>query len=163
MKTIQAAAYDTVHGYKGGATALGAVVDINGKVLSNKVNPNLDTHQLGLLEAVRIMGLSGDHQMLVAQCHQLGYLSPIPRLESTTTADDELLDLLATTFAEAGDVARELQKALADGRVTQAEFSAIEEQCVQAQSAFSVLLDRVRSLVVPDHARTTSRPLRQVR
>jgi len=159
VKSIDAAVYDTVHDYKGGATALGAVVGIGGTVLSSKANPNTTTHHLTLREAVRIMGLTGDHQILRAVCHELGYLDPIRRIEGGALADDALLDLLAGVFSESGDVARVLQQSLADGRITRGEFGLIEEQIIEAQSALATLLDRVRSLVVED----ARRPLRQVR
>lgn len=153
MKTVSTAVFDTAHHYPGGAHALGVLVGIGGKVLANKCNPHSDTHHLTLAEALRIMALTGDHQILRAMCHELGYLNPIPRLDSTTVADDALLDLLASVFAEAGDVARSLQQALADGRITPKEYADIEQQSIEAQSALATLLDRVRSLVVEEPAR----------
>jgi hypothetical protein len=159
VKSIDEAVYDTAHGYKGGAQALGAVVGIGGTVLSSKCNPNTTTHHLTLREAVRIMGLTGDHQILRAVCYELGYLDPIRRIDGGGLADDALLDLLASVFSESGDVARVLQTSLADGRITRGEFGLIEEQVIEAQSALATLLDRVRSLVVDD----ARRPLRQVR
>lgn len=159
VKSIDTAVYDTAHGHRGGAQALGVLVGIGGTVLSNKCNPNNDTHHLTLREAVRIMALTADHQILRAVCHELGYLDPIRRLEGSTLADDALLELLANVFSESGDVARVLQQSLGDGRITRGEFGLIEEQVVEAQSALATLLDRVRSLVVDD----ARRPLRQVR
>lgn len=160
VKTVSTAVWDTAHEYPGGAAALGAVVGIGGKVLANKCNPHCDTHHLGLDEAHRIMALTGDHQILRALCHALGYLSPIQRIDSAV-ADDALLDLLASVFAEAGDVARALQQALADGRITPREYADIEQQSIEAQSALATLLDRVRSLVSDEPVRRP--PMRAVR
>lgn len=158
--TIADAAYHTVHDYPGGAVALASRTGGNAAVLSHKVSPTCGTHHLSLDEAHRIMALTGDHQILRALCHALGYLSPIQRIDSAV-ADDALLDLLASVFAEAGDVARALQQALADGRITPREYADIEQQSIEAQSALATLLDRVRSLVSDEPVRRP--PMRAVR
>ena len=56
------AAYNTVHDYKGGASALAPRMGIKSPaVLNSKVNPNTDTHHLTLLEASKLMALTTEY------------------------------------------------------------------------------------------------------
>ena len=59
------AAYNTVHDYRGGANSLASRMGIKSPaVLNSKVNPNTDTHHLSLLEASKLMALTGDYRIL---------------------------------------------------------------------------------------------------
>lgn len=59
------AAYNTVHDYKGGASALAPRMGIKSPaVLNSKVNPNTHTHHITLLEAVKLMEITGDYRIL---------------------------------------------------------------------------------------------------
>ena len=61
------AVYRTVHEYPGGATALAARMGMSSNMLSNKVNPNNDTHHLRLDEANTLMSFTNDYRILHAQ------------------------------------------------------------------------------------------------
>src|SRR5690606_32968656 len=69
-----AAAYATVHDYKGGSESLGPLVGISPAVLRNKVNINNDTHHLTFAEARRIADMTGDFRMLQSWAHEAGFL-----------------------------------------------------------------------------------------
>ena len=150
MSTVADAAYDTVHEYPGGAEALGPRVAMSPKVLDSRVNPNIHSHHLSLNDAVRIMALTGDHRILRAQCRHLGYLDPIRAVVYEGIADEQLLELVAAVHSETGDVSRSLMAALADGRVTESEFEAFDQQTHEAMSAIAELRDRLRGMVVPE-------------
>lgn len=129
---------------------MGPRVSMNPKVLDSKVNPNIHTHHLSLNEAVRIMGVSGDHRMLRAQNRHLGYVDPIRAVVYDGIADEQLLELVAAVHSETGDVSRSLMAALADGRVTESEFEQFDQQTHEAMSALAELRDRLRGMVVPE-------------
>ena len=150
MSAVADAAYNTVHDYLGGAEALAPRMGKSAKVLDSKVSRNVSTHHLTLHEAVQIMGLTGDHRMLRAICRHLGYLDPIRAVVYEGIADDQLLELVAAVHSETGDVSRSLMAALADGRVTESEFEAFDQQTHEAMSAIADLRDRLRGMVVPE-------------
>ena len=137
MSAIEDAAYNTVHDYPGGAEALAPRMEKSAKVLDSKVNRNEFRHHLTLREAVQIMGLTGDHRMLRAVVY-------------AGIADEQLLELVAAVHSETGDVSRSLVAALADGRVTESEFEAFDQQTHEAMSAIADLRDRLRGMVVPE-------------
>lgn len=137
MSAIEDAAYNTVHDYPGGAEALAPRMEKSAKVLDSKVNRNEFRHHLTLREAVQIMGLTGDHRMLRAMVYE-------------GIADEQLLELVAAVHSETGDVSRSLVAALADGRVTESEFEAFDQQTHEAMSAIADLRDRLRGMVVPE-------------
>lgn len=59
------AAYHTVHDFLGGASALASRMGIKSPaVLNSKVNPNTHTHHITLLEAVKLMEITGDYRIL---------------------------------------------------------------------------------------------------
>lgn len=72
--SVADAVYRTVQKYKGGAESLAPRMGTTANVLRNKVNPNNDTHHLRLDEAVEMMALSGDAQILHAMADELGYV-----------------------------------------------------------------------------------------
>ena len=137
MSAVADAAYNTVHDYPGGAEALAPRMGKSAKVLDSKVNRNEFRHHLTLREAVQIMGLTGDHRMLRAVVY-------------AGIADEQLLELVAAVHSETGDVSRSLVAALADGRVTESEFEAFDQQTHEAMSAIADLRDRLRGMVVPE-------------
>lgn len=143
MLDVADAAYHTVHDYEGGSTSLAPRLDLTPDVLNNKVNPRTATHHLYLDQAVRLMEVTGDHRILRAQCHRLGYLDPIACINYAGIADEALLEIVARVHAESGDVSRALIKALSDGSVSPGEALDVREQIRQAMSALAELADRV--------------------
>lgn len=158
MLTVPDAAYATVHEYPGGSDALAPRVDMNPRVLDSKVRPTCTTHHLSLKEAVRIMAVTGDHQILRAICRHLGYLDPVRAAVYDGIADEQLLELVTSLHAETGDVSRSLQAALLDGWVTSKEYEDFHEQLVESWTAGAELDDRLRDMVIDEPER-----LRQVK
>lgn len=141
------AAHATAHEYPGGAGSLAARLKMNPGVLNSKVNPNTTTHHLTLLEAQRIMGLTGDHRILRAMNEELGYLPPIPRIE-VPAGDTALLETYTKMMSELGDVSREFHQALADGKgISRAELAGIRTQMLEMFAAGEELLNRVEQIV----------------
>lgn len=121
---VSDAAYITGHDYPGGTAALGPRIGVSGNVLSNKLNPNINTHHLTLSEAMRIMAITGDLRMLHAMASELGVMiKPMPMV-----ADESLLSALAHTANEFGQYLTAINDALKDGRITKLELRKVEKE-----------------------------------
>jgi hypothetical protein len=142
---VSDAAYATVHDYPGGAISLAPRVGMNPTVLNSKVNQNTTTHHLTMLEAQRIMGVTGDHRILRAQCEDLGYLPPIPRVEAGVS-DAALLETYTRLMSELGDFSGKFHKALSDGKLTSKEVDGLQVEMLEFFAAGEELLNRARQI-----------------
>ncbi|EHK64799.1 phage regulatory CII family protein [Achromobacter arsenitoxydans] len=122
---ITTAADLTVHDYKGGSEALGAVIGMSPAVLRNKVNPNNTTHHLTLAEADRIVRMTGDVRILAAFAHGNGYLL-VKAPESCGESDMSVLEQVAALMIAHGRFGHEVYDALADGGVDQQEVQRVD-------------------------------------
>jgi len=122
---ITTAADLTVHDYKGGSEALGAVIGMSPAVLRNKVNPNNTTHHLTLAEADRIVRMTGDVRILAAFAHGNGYLL-VKAPESCGESDMSVLEQVAALMIAHGKFGHEVYDALADGGVDQQEMQRVD-------------------------------------
>jgi len=142
----QDAAYHTVHDYLGGASSLAPRMGMPVAVLNSKVNPNTPTHHLSLAESVRLMVLTADHRILRAQCDELGYLPPVPRITGLVS-DVALLENYTRLISELGEFSQAFHAALADGRLTTREVDHLEDEMLDFFAAGEELVNRARSLV----------------
>lgn len=140
------AAYRVAHDYKGGAVALAGRLGKNPGTLLNKLNPHHETCVLSLSDAVAISVVTGDRRILEAFAAVLD-CAVIALPDHETTSDAALLDLLLHKDSELGDFASALSDAIADGKVTAAEFSAMEREGLQAVAALLTLLSRLKGMV----------------
>ncbi len=140
------AADATVHDYPGGSEALATRIGMSGAVLRNKVNPNNDRNVLGLVEAQKIMRISGDHRILQAQAADLGYA--LLRLDEAMPegAADSLTGMVLRLDVTGGDLSRVVGAALADGVITQNEMSAISKAGHADQAALIALVARLHAM-----------------
>ena len=143
---VMDAAYDTVHDYPGGSESLAPRVNINARVLRNKVDRKCETHHLTINEARRIMARTNDHRMLVALNDEFGYLPPIPRLPFDGVSDLALLETYTKLMSKLGEFSREFHASIADGRVTKVELDELTTDLRAFQSAAEELLARVRAI-----------------
>lgn len=141
MNPLDLAIHRTAHGFPGGLPALAAALKIREQVLRNKVCPTSEWNKLGLREAMQMMLLTGDAQILEAMAAELGY--SIARRDSG--ARGSLLSTLLKEQREHGDVARVLTDILEDGLVTQREASDISVEIQQAIEALENLRASVRA------------------
>lgn len=115
------AAYNTVHDYKGGASALAPRMGIKSPaVLNSKVNPNTDTHHLTLLEASKLMALTNDYRILQSLNAQHGKVA-INLPDIPESRDTALTDLVLTFGMKGGNVYTLFKEMMADGRITRGE------------------------------------------
>lgn len=142
---VMDAAHATAHDYPGGAGILAARLKMNPAVLNSKVNPNTSTHHLSLMEAMRMMSLSGDHRILRAMNEELGYLPPIQRV-SAEVSDVALLESYTKLISELGDFSAKFHEALADGRVTKKEVKRLRSEMLDFAAAGEELLNRLEQI-----------------
>lgn len=127
---VQDAAYATVHDYKGGSVSLAPRLGMSDAVLRGKVNPNNDRNVLSLAEASKMMGITGDHQILHALAAEHGYvLQPIQG-----DAAECLMSAVLASSAAKGDLAAVISAATADGVITPNELSDITRACAELQA-----------------------------
>lgn len=137
------AAYATVHDYPGGADALGARVNIKPGVLRNKVDPNNNGNHLGLLEADRLIGITGDLRILQAMAAEHGCI--VQRCEAGGDADESLAGLVLDSNIAAGKFAGEIRDALKDGLISENEMRAIGAAALAEQQVMMTLISKLRA------------------
>jgi hypothetical protein len=119
--------YHTVHDYDGGAEALAQRLGKRGSSLCHEVRPPAgSTAKAGLLDAVKIMEISGDHRTLHVINAQLGYMAV--RLPVLDQASEATISHLAAISREFNDVVQAAAIAAADGQITDNELASVQRQ-----------------------------------
>ncbi|MDH5394407.1 MAG: phage regulatory CII family protein [Gammaproteobacteria bacterium] len=109
---IDEARYSLVHDFPGGAKALAPLVGMNPGTLSNKVNPQIDTHHLTVDESVVIQNTADDRQLIEAEAHVLGGVF-IQTGDFSDVSDVELIDKFAAWVQDIGETSGAIRSALA--------------------------------------------------
>lgn len=148
---LEHAIYRTVHEYRNGrhrgAAALAMMVGANAGTLANKANPAMETHQLGLRESIPVQRIAGDFRILHTYAAALGHVAVPESGDYADCSDIELLDVYAKWHADLGAKCAAIRAALADGRMTRAEYRAIREASDQAARTRMELLGRLEALI----------------
>lgn len=141
MTGVLDAAYHTVHDYPGGAPALAARLGKRPAVLCHEVapGPSNASAKFGLMDAMRIMAMTGDHRVLFSACGALGYVA-VPTPEHHQTGDDAV-DVAAALSAACdatqrwGELIGSVGDSPRDGRVTGNELARIAKEWGQVVAA----------------------------
>lgn len=117
------AAYNTVHDYPGGASALAQRIGIKSPaVLNSKVNANTETHHLTLAEASKVMALTNDFRILQALCSEHRKVAiDIPEIPESCDRDMTLTEHVLNIGISGGDITSLFKEMMADGRITKGE------------------------------------------
>lgn len=83
--------------------------------------------------------------MLRAQCDELGFLPPIPRVV-VDVSDMALLESYTQMISRLGEFSRQFHAALSDGRLTTAEVDQLENGMLDFFAAGEELVNRARSI-----------------
>ncbi|MBT0961691.1 phage regulatory CII family protein [Denitromonas iodatirespirans] len=152
---IADAVYHTVHDYPGGCESLAPrLKTVEGKpmsagVLRNKANPNSHTNVMGLAEADQIIAVTGDHRILDALEANHGRVGV--RVDSDTPASDmAVLELVTHVWCANGDVGKEVERTLADGRVERHEIKRVRAAIYRTQQALNAMLMRLEDMAEPE-------------
>lgn len=108
------AVYKTVHEYPGGATAIAARMGMSSNMLSNKVNPNNETHHLRLDEANMLMSFTNDYRILHAQAETHSKVC-INLPECLEKKELDMFEMLLEVGAKNGDMFDLIKRSRLDG------------------------------------------------
>ena len=141
------AAYNTVHDYPGGASALAARMGIKSPaVLNSKVNPNTETHHLTLAEASKLMALTGDFRILQALSVEHEKVA-IDLPEIPECRDMSLTDKVLCIGMKGGDVMSLFREIMTDGRITQGEVEDMSKVIHQMHIALAELDNQIQACI----------------
>lgn len=142
------AAYHTVHDFLGGASALASCMGIKSPaVLNSKVNPNTHTHHITLLEAVKLMEITGDYRILQEMCARLGKVAlDLPDIPESQR-DTSLMDTFLCIGIKKGDISALFKEMMADGRITQGEALDMARVIHEMHKALSELNQQVQTCI----------------
>lgn len=146
---IMDAAYNTVHDYPGGAAALAPRIGMKSQaVLNSKVNPNTDTHHLTLLEASKLMAMTGDYQILQSLNAEHGKIA-IDLPEIPECRDIALTDIVLNIGMGGGDVCSVFKEMMADGRITAGEAQDMSKIIHQMHMHLAQLDTQIQACIEP--------------
>lgn len=140
------AAYHVVHAYEGGADALAPRIGTSAAVLRNKVNPANDRNVLSLEEAVEITDFANDDRILYAWAAHRGKVL-VDQADANAESARGLFACILGLNRGQGDMAKALQDALADGKITPNELDEIERLAVGLMTRISDLARSARAAV----------------
>jgi hypothetical protein len=139
---VSDAFHKTVHGAIGGCEALAVRLGMSAAILRNKANPHSATNKPMLDDADRVMGITGDHQILHALAANHGFVC-IKAPDDATASDMAVLELVTKVWAANGEVGAEVNRTLADGRVEPHEVVRVREAVYRAQRALIEMVERL--------------------
>lgn len=140
-RTILDAAYHVVHDYPGGAVSLAPRLNKSSTTLSHEVTAT-GTAKLGLLDAVKITGFSGDLRILQAWAMHAGQmLLPLPDQDG---GPDECLNHVSSSAKEFAELVSEVAFDLSDGSISDNEMQRIEHEAGELFAAVHGLLKALR-------------------
>lgn len=143
--SIEQAAYNTVHEARCGIKTVAESVGLSYQMLINKVNPKNSTHHLTLLDAVDVMHATKDMRILDALATEFqGMFVPLPTLSSDVAPN--LMSDIAKMSSEFGALIKEVADDLTDGKISENEWSRIDNEAAKLREALAVLMRDLRRL-----------------
>lgn len=124
--SLDLACYHAVHDYTGGVVAVAAVFGWSANTLQNKLNPTQVQNKLTAFEAVQILQLTKDVRILDAVCQPVNALWIWGESYEQVAGDMAMLDNVTELVQRTGELAGEIQKALADGVVDPDEIKRMQ-------------------------------------
>lgn len=142
---VQDAFYQTVHGAAGGCESLAVRLGMSSAILRNKANVHSVTNKPMLDDADRIMGITGDHCILHALAANHGYVCVrVP--DDVDASDMAVLEMVTKVWTTNGEVGAEVNKALADGRITWREVEQVRAAVKRAERALEEVTARLAGM-----------------
>lgn len=139
------AAHATVHDYPGGSESLAPRLGMSGSILRNKVNGNINTNHLTLVEADRLMAMTGDHRILDSLADNHGYVI-VPIAHADTVSDMAILELVTQVWHFVGDLGISVDDAFQGGRISKKQVRQVSDSIHVLEQAIHTLLARIDQL-----------------
>jgi len=144
--TITHLAYRIAHEFTGSVVALAAMMGKGQQVLTNKLNPNYDSHHLSI-EELEMMGDFTNRNIDIARYFADKANAVVVKVpDAPMDGDMSLLDGFLDITREMGEMSFEFQKSWADGEITKREFQCIKSEVSDVQSkllAWLAAIERV--------------------
>lgn len=140
------AAYRVAHDFKpDGAVGLARIMGENPGTFLNRLNPNQETHELKLGQAVRMSVAARDRRICEAFADTLGAVV-VPLPPKALVCDVDLLTLLLDRDSEQGRFAAELARALEDGRIDRREAEQLRVWALRSIVSLMGLVSRLEAM-----------------
>ena len=137
--------YHTVHSSPGGCEALAARMGMSSAVLRNKANPTSNFNKVNFDDVIAVMALSGNHLVLERLAADFGYV--LVKVEADASPSDmAVLEIVTKCWSANGDFGAEVNRALADGKITQAELIGIRDTILRSNQVMHQLLARLEAI-----------------
>ena len=140
------AAYRVAHDFKPhGAVGLAKKMGIPAGTFLNELNPDAETHKLGLGRAVAMSVAANDLRIAHAFADTCGLIA-FPKPDLSNVSDAALLDLWLAHAEADGRFAEAVRHALADGSISEQELSAIRAMAYGCAAAVLEVVERLAGL-----------------
>ncbi|MFV3387859.1 phage regulatory CII family protein [Pseudomonas sp. NY15364] len=140
MQELMRAIYDVVDEHGASKIAQGASFSSR-TLLSQKANPDYDSHKMNVEELHRIMAFTHDFRPLIAWADLFGFdLTARERPQAR-----ELTGALVHMHAEVADVTHVVSEALNSAHVNQLQRKAAEREITEAIASLQTLLESVKA------------------
>ena len=141
------AAYRVAHDFNPphGAVALAKKMGIPAGTFLNELNPEAETHKLGLGRAVAMSVAANDARIVHAFADTCGLLA-FPKPDLSDVSDAALLDLYLARDVASGRFAETVHVALEDGAISPGELGAIRSQAYELAAAVLEIVARLEGL-----------------
>lgn len=140
MQALMRAIYDVVDEFGTKKIAEGASFTSR-TLLSQKANPDYDSHSMNVPELHRIMKFTQDFRPLIAWADSFGF----DLVSRQRPAPKPLLTALGLLSAECGDVGRLIFDATADNHISQHEKAQGDKAILEAIDALNVLRESLKA------------------
>ncbi|MAT91419.1 MAG: hypothetical protein CME59_02335 [Halioglobus sp.] len=139
MDQLDVANHSTLHAHPDlSAEEIAARIGVGYAVLNNKVNWAADQNKLSQREAISLQLVTNTRDIISAECQILG--GRYVRDSDQEGGARNIAEAVLIAAAENGDVARVIQDALSDGRLTAREHARIRGEVDDAVDALNQLL-----------------------
>ncbi len=140
------AAYRVAHDFRpDGAVGLARKMGIPPGTFLNELNPDQETHKLGLGRAVAMSVASEDPRILHSFADTCGFLA-FQKPDLSNVSDEALLDLFLARDEAIGHFAEAVRRALADGSVSAAELDEIKATAYHSAASLLEIVARLEGL-----------------
>ena len=136
LQDVDDAAARIGHTFPGRIPAIAQRMGVNASTLNKKLDPNCESHRLSVAEAVHLQFVTGRADVLYSMAATLSHVC-LPMPDHST---DQVALTLAQIGAEVGDLFREAQAALQDGKITANERKRISDEAASVMAALAAFL-----------------------
>ncbi len=157
VTTITGAAYESVHDGQIPAKAVAIEIGKPLKTLQRELNEDDPGAKLGVEDFAQIIKATGDLEPLRFLARLVGVaVIDLRRIREACAGKkpEELAKLALDAMRELGETAEVLRRALEDGKVTKAEFQALERETWETVEVLMHLLESARCQMEGGGART---------